>query len=222
MKSKICHDTTKNVRHDVKNMSWRQIVCHDVKNMSWRQIVCHDVKNTLWRQKYVMTSKICHDVKRFIMTSQSSSWRQKVGHDVKNTSWSKIVTEQCYATLKSLRTDTHTDRHTASIQPLPSSTNKKKVWMCKIIFVFYLEHSINKRLWNILRFLSCSVWLAGHYASGCPTVRHTLRVPLCVHLPAKAMTFQQIIMHVLQCDVDVHLLLCFDLDIHLTCSQGHV
>ena len=49
-------------------------------------------------------------------------------------------------------------------------------------------------------------------------------VPLCVHHPAKAMTFQQIIMHVFQCphDVDVHLLFCFDLDIHLTCSQSHV
>ena len=39
--------------------------------------------------------------------------------------------------------------------------------------------------------------------------------------PAKAMPFQQIIMHALQSqhDVDVHLLFCFDIDLHLTCSQ---
>ena len=49
-------------------------------------------------------------------------------------------------------------------------------------------------------------------------------VPLCVQHPAKAMTFKQIIMHALQCkhDVDVHLLFCFDIDLHLTCSQVHV
>ena len=39
---------------------------------------------------------------------------------------------------------------------------------------------------------------------------------------AKAMTVQQIIMHVLQFphDVDVHLLFCVDISLHLTCSQG--
>ena len=50
-------------------------------------------------------------------------------------------------------------------------------------------------------------------------------VPLFVQRPEKAMPFQQFfIMHVLQCphDVDVHLLFCFDLDLHLTCSQVHV
>ena len=38
-------------------------------------------------------------------------------------------------------------------------------------------------------------------------------VSLYAQFPTKAMTFQQIIMHVLQCphDVDVHLLLCFNL-----------
>ena len=46
----------------------------------------------------------------------------------------------------------------------------------------------------------------------------------CVQCPTKAMTFQQMIMHVLQYphDVDVYLLFCFDLDFQLTCSQGHV
>ena len=41
-----------------------------------------------------------------------------------------------------------------------------------------------------------------------PFVRHVLGVPLCVQRPAKAMPFQQIIMHALQCqhDLDVHLL----------------
>ena len=49
-------------------------------------------------------------------------------------------------------------------------------------------------------------------------------VPLCVQCPAKVMPFQQIIMHALQCqhDVDVHLLFCFDIDLHLTCSPVHV
>ena len=49
-------------------------------------------------------------------------------------------------------------------------------------------------------------------------------VPLRVQCPAKAMHFKQIIMHALQCqhDVDVHLLFCFDIDLHLICSQVHV
>ena len=49
-------------------------------------------------------------------------------------------------------------------------------------------------------------------------------VQLCMRCPAKAMPFQQIIMHALhyQHDVDVHLLFCFDIDPHLTCSQVHV
>ena len=57
-----------------------------------------------------------------------------------------------------------------------------------------------------------------------PSVRHTLGVPLCVQHPAKTMSFQQIIMHPLQYqhDVDVHLLFCFDLDLHITCSRGRV
>ena len=46
-------------------------------------------------------------------------------------------------------------------------------------------------------------------------------VQLCMQRPAKSMPFQQIIMHALQCqhDIDVHLLFCFDIDLHLTCSQ---
>ena len=46
-------------------------------------------------------------------------------------------------------------------------------------------------------------------------------VPLCVQRPAKAMPFQQIIMRALQCqhDLDVHLLFCVDLDLHIT-SRG--
>ena len=49
-------------------------------------------------------------------------------------------------------------------------------------------------------------------------------VPHCVQRPAKAMPFQQIIIHALQCqhDVDVHLLFCFDLDLPITCSRGRV
>ena len=49
-------------------------------------------------------------------------------------------------------------------------------------------------------------------------------VPLYVQHPARAMPFQQIIMHALQCqhDVDVHLLFCFDLDLHITSCRGRV
>ena len=49
-------------------------------------------------------------------------------------------------------------------------------------------------------------------------------VPLCLQCPAKAMPFQQIIMHALQCqhDLDVHLIFCFDLDLHITSSRGRV
>ena len=56
------------------------------------------------------------------------------------------------------------------------------------------------------------------------SVRHTLGVPLCVQCPAKAMPFQQGIMHALQCqhDLDVHLLFCFELDLHITSSRGCV
>ena len=47
-------------------------------------------------------------------------------------------------------------------------------------------------------------------------------VQLCVQHPGKAMPFQQSIMHALQCqhDLDVHLLFCFDLDLHITSSRG--
>ena len=57
-----------------------------------------------------------------------------------------------------------------------------------------------------------------------PSVRHTLGVPLCVQRPAKTMPFPKIIMHALQCqhDVDVHLLFCLDLDLHITSFRGRV
>ena len=49
-------------------------------------------------------------------------------------------------------------------------------------------------------------------------------VPLCVQRPTKAMPFQQIIMNALQCqhDLDVHLLFCFHLDLHIASSRGRV
>ena len=57
-----------------------------------------------------------------------------------------------------------------------------------------------------------------------PSVHHVLGVPLCVQRAAKTMPFQQIIMHALQCqhDLDVHLLFCVDLDLHITSSRGCV
>ena len=64
--------------------------------------------------------------------------------------------------------------------------------------------------------MSCLIWD--------PHVDPHWWVPLCVQCPAKAIHFRQIIMHALQCqhDVDVHLLFCFDIDLHLICSQVHV
>ena len=57
-----------------------------------------------------------------------------------------------------------------------------------------------------------------------PSVHHVLGVQLCVQRPAKTMPFQQIIMHALQCqhDLDVHLLFCVDLDLHITSSWGRL
>ena len=65
---------------------------------------------------------------------------------------------------------------------------------------------------------------------GCPSVRPSFRpsrfrgTTLCAERPAKTMHFQQIIMHTLQCqhDLDVHLLFCVDLDLHIASSRGRV
>ena len=91
-----------------QNMSWCVKVCHKVKHTSGRQNVHHDIKkcfmvrrawwfsrlklfpfshivshDTSWHQKYVMASKICHDIKNML-------WRQKV-HEIKNTLWPQKV-----------------------------------------------------------------------------------------------------------------------------------
>ena len=49
-------------------------------------------------------------------------------------------------------------------------------------------------------------------------------VPLWVQRPAKAIPFQQIIMHTWQCqhDLDGHLLFCVDLGLHIISSRGRV
>ena len=56
---------------------------------------------------------------------------------------------------------------------------------------------------------------------GCPSFRPSRfrGTTLCAAMP-----FQQIIMHALQCqhDLDVHLLFCVDLDLHITSSRGRV
>ena len=55
----------------------------DVKNTSWHQKVGHDVmtsKSASWRQIYIFTSsrqKVRRDIKKFVVTS-------KIRHDVKN------------------------------------------------------------------------------------------------------------------------------------------
>ena len=93
----------------VKNKSIRQIFS------SWRQTVHYTdttTKNTSWRQKYVITSKLHHEVKirygvkKFvmtsqisslcqkyviIMTSQISSWCQKFVMKTKSSSWRQKV-----------------------------------------------------------------------------------------------------------------------------------
>ena len=96
-----------------KSSLWHQKCRHHVKNMLWWQkvhcfkmiiMIRHDVKSLSWRQKFVMKSKVCHeikicyyvnDVKKFVMTSkvlhgvqsmscrQNLPWRQNVRHDVK-------------------------------------------------------------------------------------------------------------------------------------------
>ena len=97
--------------------------------------------------------------------------------------------------------------------------------------------SLNKSLWNLYILIhDCVLSYIFLYPAwydwrdimfpGChsflPSVRYALGVPLCVQRPAKAMPFQRIIMHALQCqhDLDVHLLFCVDLDLHITSFRG--
>ena len=63
------------------------------------------------------------------------------------------------------------------------------------------------RRFSLMGTTSCAVPNNPPGMTGCPT-----------------MPFQQIIMHALQCqnDLDVHLLFCVDLDLHITSSRGHV
>ena len=96
MKSKISHDfnmfvmMSKISHYDVKITSWCQIDRHDVKNPSWCQNKsqsssrCQKVLQNV--NKCVMTSKIRHDVKRFVRTkifrevkksTKGTSWRQQ-------------------------------------------------------------------------------------------------------------------------------------------------
>ena len=85
-----------------KSASWCQKV-HDVKNTSWRQNIRHGVKFVM-TLKHVMTSKTRHDFNRFVMTSkihQQFEIKSKmchdikkfIMHDIKNMSWHQKV---CY------------------------------------------------------------------------------------------------------------------------------
>ena len=71
------------IRHDIKDMSWRQKVCHYINTFwwqnssSWLQKVCHHDLETF----------VKHDVKKFVMTSKNTLWYQKIRHDAKNKSW---------------------------------------------------------------------------------------------------------------------------------------
>ena len=51
----------------------------------------HTAKSSSWSQKDVMISKVCHDVKMFVIKSKNTPWRQQVRHDIKNTSWHQTV-----------------------------------------------------------------------------------------------------------------------------------
>ena len=71
-------------KYDVKEFVIASKTCHDIKNTSWRQKMSKSAsKGSLWCQKYVMTSKIRHEIKKFI---KNMSWCQKV-HEVTNMSW---------------------------------------------------------------------------------------------------------------------------------------
>ena len=92
-----------------QNISWRQIVRYDIKKFVMmsttfyddKKLVIASTKGLSWRQKFVMTSKVCHEVKNcydvndiknvswrkeHTMALQSSSWLQKVRHDVQSMS----------------------------------------------------------------------------------------------------------------------------------------
>ena len=64
---------------------------HDIgKSSPWCQQICHDVK------KYVMTSKNRHDVKKFVNVKNNHNVKvfamtSQMRHDVKNTSWRQKV-----------------------------------------------------------------------------------------------------------------------------------
>ena len=101
-----------------------------------------------------------------------------------------------------------------------------------VLYSFYIDGMLREFFMNFWKMpihftVHFTVWPAGHYVSGLsfrPSFHHALGVPLCVQRPAKALPFQLIIMHALQCqhDLDVHLLFCFHHDLHITSSRGHI
>ena len=106
---------------------------------------------------------------------------------------------------------------------------KKRSKQLKLdIIHFSCKLGYNDHIWFLWNYSSdMAVTPVGHYVFGLsvfPSVCHALGVPLCVQRPAKAMPFQQIIMHALQCqhDLDVHLLFCVDLDLHITSFRDRV
>ena len=66
--SSLCQKVHHNVNHDITITSKSSTKCQKVR---------YDVN------KCVMTWKIRHDVKKFVIMSKNASWRQKVSHDVK-------------------------------------------------------------------------------------------------------------------------------------------
>ena len=69
---KTCHKV-KQVHIHVYIYHISQNVCHNLKTSKLR----YDVKSMKWRQE------VCHKVKTYVITLQSTSWRQKVHHAIR-------------------------------------------------------------------------------------------------------------------------------------------
>ena len=93
------------------------------------------------------------------------------------------------------------------------------VWVYFVCCVTYSIHVLCPARYaqRDIMFPGCPSVLPSFHHSVC----HVLGVPLCVQRPAKTLLFQQIIMHALQCqhDIEVHLLFCVDLDLHITSPE---
>ena len=120
------------------------------------------LKSLLWRKKYVMTSKIRHDVKKFlmmlkhVMTPKSSSWRQKCVMTSKSPSW-----RQKYVMTSNVKT-----RHDIKKITMTSKIRKKYV-MYFDLFPEYFLTTIDPQL------TKCDIGLWTHIYAQTHTHRQT-------------------------------------------------